>query len=862
MGCGASTRAGAPAAGKAAVVQKEKDAVTTSPQVVASADTKASPPPPPTTADNDSTAAAREQPPRKPLSQLSVPFLPRDNPGSETLQSPISIESQPPLQESNSNPNSPVPAPSATSTTNIKGPHAVRNPRKPAPLVVGPRDQPGNEILQSPVSMQALPVLKPKAGTAQKPAELQANSHQRISTAPRKPQGQTFRPAVSVFVTTAVTLDHERKVIDSDIFPRARESGARADIAVDYVDFRAALPPYTPSDPSTLGSAVTEIKTRPYFMGIVGGPRGWRPDLNDARDMAPGSVSVDDVLDDAGGSALQSAVEMEIVAGIRSTERGCAVVYVRSPRCAAEEAAVPEEWGSVVALNTGEDTDESWTELLRVLKARHVLVRVYESISELSGFMTEDLERWIGRESTTRDCSNDSSSVLMMRRIAAEAVVTLHEQHAARLDSAMGVLAISGYGATSFAASWATAAERRGRQIIPYFCGLGHQSMDAVAVLASLTQALSAVTKPVTSLEEAVAAFHAALVTPPRMPTTILVCGVDYLDANPTTWIPHSNQLPTGTTIIVTSSKPFQGTMTARSDWTHFALPHPAPALRSQLLAVTRPPVSPSDVGNPRNQPLATDPFVLTHGCAVTRGRVTVLTTYLTAVEEKFGFEQSDLVYPSSDPIPLALNLPSASDGTTNPVAGTLAIVWATRQGQCPQWLMIKLLGIPHRTWIGILQGLEQAGILAVSPHGSTVGFAHPAAFEVVGTRYIATQKRQTGVLRDVAAALKTLLKEQGGNKKSTEWIQTEIAWMLARGGDGTALNSWIERSDVVAALSPIDLARLQARAASLGADSEDRCQSPQHSSETSAPEPASSRVKKVEPSVADSPQSYHAVEE
>ncbi|KAJ3166326.1 hypothetical protein HDU88_003550 [Geranomyces variabilis] len=656
---------------------------------------------------------------RKLKKNISIDSIQRDNPpGTEVVQSPVA-------------------------------------PVLPTAVFVA-RDQPGgDETLQSPLlALQPPPPTtqsKPAAATANSPANDIAAGGQnagQITSATSAGQNHN-RPGVSVFVTTGVGLDQERKLMETRIFPRAREAGSRAKVPVSYTDFRAGLPPHTPSDPATLSTSLCELRAHRYRVIILGGPRGYRPDPSDPLSVSAGTVSSTEVSGDCG-------VEMELNAALELVE-GQTVVFVRGK----DVVDVVEEWGSVSGCN--EDGVAAWQPVVEKLRKRGVEVKEYASVDELAGMLGGVLDSWIELE-RHENRRGDSWEVQNMHRIAGQAAASLSRSGVCeQLENVKGVVLLTGSSSTTVAAQWGVKSERN---VLPYFCGLSDEGCDAAAVLSRVTELLGGQPAAAT-FAGARESFHAALMREQPNPTAVVICGVEYLDHGPHEWMPDAKRVSAGTSVILTTSTKLAS---------------------QQLRTITLPPLSKADCNSVSS--------------------ASVLSASLVQLEPRFTHSATDILYPSSSPTRLNLNLPSAADGTANSAAAFLAILWATRLGRLPPHTLRSVVGLPHRTHAALLRSLEDARIVSVdSEEDGCVRFAHPGVRKLVETRYIATGKRASGLLRTLAGVIAKSPPLLDG------FCADEVGWMLARAGECDALNKWLESQKTEAA----EWMRLRAKTVAAG---------------------------------------------
>ncbi|KAJ3151337.1 hypothetical protein HDU89_002176 [Geranomyces variabilis] len=676
----------------------------------------------------------------------------RDNqPGTEVVQSPSTVAgagaAKPTAAAAITSPGSQRRLKKNISIASIQrdnppGTEMVQSPVAPVfpTAMFVARDQPGgDETLQSP--LLALQPPPPPPITQSKPAAATAKSPANDNAAVEQNAGQTRwatsagqnhnRPGVSVFVTTGVGLDQERKLMETRIFPRAREAGSRAKVAVSYTDFRAGLPPHTPSDPTTLSTTLCELRAHRYRVIILGGPRGYRPDPSDPLSVSAGTVSLTEVSGDCG-------VEMELNAALELVE-GQTVVFVRGK----DVVDVVEEWGSVSGCN--EDEDAVWQPVVEKLRKRGVEVKEYASVDELTGVLDGVLDSWIELEKhKTR--RGDSWEVQNLHRIAGQAAASLSPPGVSeQLDNAKGVVLLTGSHSTTVAAQWGVKSKRN---VLPYFCGLSDEGCDAAAVLSRVTELLGGQPAAATAatFEGARESFHAALMREQQNPTAVMICGLEYLDHGPIEWMPDTQRVSAGTSVILTTSTKLAN---------------------QQLRTITLPPLSNGD----RNS----------------SSSASALSASLVQLEPRFTHSATDILYPSSSPTRLNLNLPSAADGTANSAAAFLAILWATRLGRLPPHTLRRVIGLPHRTHAALLRSLEDARIVSVdSEDGGCVRFAHPGVRKLVETRYIATGKRASGLLKTFAGVI------DSSPPLSDGFCADEVGWMLARAGDCDALNTWL----------------------------------------------------------------------
>ncbi|KAI8588000.1 hypothetical protein BDZ88DRAFT_508415 [Geranomyces variabilis] len=780
MGCGASTAAGAKQAQKS---QADVPTVVTaaSPNASASAGpgaemTQLAKP----TAASSVTSPGSQRKLR--LKPVSITSIERDNPpGTEVVQSPAQVVVPPVLPaamvtERDNPPGTEVVQSSSTvagagaakptTATPITSPGSQRKLKKNISIASIQRDNPpGTEVVQSPVApvlptavfvardqpggdetlQSPLLALQPPQPTAQsKPAAATANSAANDIAAGEQNAGQTRsassagqnhnRPGVSVFVTTGVGLDQERNLMETRIFPRAREAGSRAKVPVSYTDLRAGLPPHTPSDPTTLSTTLCELRAHRYRVIILGGPRGYRPDPSDPLSVSPGTVSPTEVSGDCG-------VEMELNAALELGE-GQTVVFVRGK----DVVDVVEEWGSVSGCN--EDEGAAWQPVVEKLRRRGVEVKEYASMDELAGVLNGVLDSWIELEKH-KNRSGDSWEMQNMHRIAGQAAASLSSPGVfEQLENAKGVVLLTGSSSTTVAAQWGVKSKRN---VLPYFCGLSDEGCDAAAVLSRVTAELlggqPAAAAAAATFPDVRESFHAALMREQQNPTAVVICGVEYLDHGPNEWMPDAKRVSAETSVILTTSTKFAS---------------------QQLRTITLPPLSNAD----RNS----------------SSSASALSASLVQLEPRFTHSATDILYPSSSPTHLNLNLPSAADGTANSAAAFLAILWATRLGRLPPHTLRRVVGLPHRTHAALLRSLEDARIVIVDSEedGGCVRFGHPGVRKLVETRYIATGKRASGLLKTLASVIDTSPASSDG------FCADEVGWMLARAGDCDALNKWL----------------------------------------------------------------------
>ncbi|KAJ3159736.1 hypothetical protein HDU86_001386 [Geranomyces michiganensis] len=582
------------------------------------------------------------------------------------------------------------------------------------------RDHPGGEGVQSPLiaqptNFQTNPVTTATANPASASAPALDESRSGKATI----GGTHNRPGVSVFVTSAVSLD-----VSS--FGFLRTSLERTLMS------HAGLPPYTPSHPTTLGTALQELRCHRYRIVVLGGPRGPKIDLSDTLSIAAGSVSPNESGD--------CAVEIELNAALDSRD-GQTMVFLRGKNV----TDIAEEWGSISRLE--DDQSAAWQPVVSHLLERGIAVQEYDSIEELITLLNGVLDGWI----TTEQHSNHTwelPEMYTMHRIAQQAQPCMSPPEVAeQLENGKGVtIILSGPGATSVAAQWGVKARQR---VLPYFCGFCDEGCDISAILTRIIKLLGEQPPAAVAGFPAVReSFHAALTRSQPTPTAVMICGIEYLNRRVEEWMPDAKN--STTSLVLSASSTLREKL--GSSVTQIILPPLVPALRATLLPTA-----------------------------------SALTASLVLLERLFNHPASDILFPSCALAGLQLNLRGANDGTANSLAAYLTILWATRSGRLAPLALQRLVGLPHRTHAALLRALEDARIVTVESSDGAVRFAHPAVKRLVETRYVATKKRATKIL----CTLASVTSMQGTPPHG--FRDEEIGWMLARAGDTDGLEKWLK---------------------------------------------------------------------
>ncbi|KAI9091132.1 hypothetical protein DFS34DRAFT_333499 [Phlyctochytrium arcticum] len=625
---------------------------------------------------------------------------------------------------------------------------------------------------------------------------------------------------IRFFMTSGPDCQEELRIMETGVIPQIEN--------ISYIDFRQGIPPFTPTEPTTLSDALTQIDhCRPYFMAIIGHSYGWIPNTQDPNDISPSTIKQHPWL----STSALSTMELEIQYAMES--KGCKSLFyvregetVRSRMPSMNESVdqVPEE--EETAARGRLEKLKIWIRGLADESHGEIQIREFTTIKEFEELVMADLRKWGLEAAPQHESQGDLPCWTAYARLLASSqttpqpdLFTTLSDFAYESDSTT-VLVVQGDAARradACVAQWLLEGSHLAdTQRAIHFVRPGEESGEAM-----IEGVAEQIGSQATSLQELVTGI------PANIPTVIVIAGADRLPLSTTgSWLP--NPLPSHVRMILTSNHENRqfDTMVRQHGWVVKDLPDPSPQERSDRVqsfisklhttaadkdAVAQVFTTSRQLAGKIDSPLFLS-FLLanlnsrarTSSTTSDYSAATILRTHaartlpsliaatLPVLESLFS---SDPLFNPSGSHSHHFTINTSQNAAPHPLATALVAIYASHNGISEADLR-TLLGVSHRTWAAVHNTLVSCLVTPSGLHGRYI-FTDPAIRAAVETRYAPTRRLQVGVKKTLAAFFATRF-----GKTGSMYSALEVSRGLIDAGDSVDLWVWLARPDVISTLT------------------------------------------------------------